>query len=728
MSHVRHLPRLVLLVILLGTLIPAGRTEVAAAGTYDVYACDRSQGGGGVASWALSADPGHTAYVACPTTDDTHGIVARSVWDNAGSAYGQGAYAIFDAPAGNVVESLSATIFLRRPNCDWSVGVVAGDRDLGGVGVFHLTGGFCAADGIGWVRQENLGINAPRVRIEARCAAASCVRGQAVSGGSGTAEARLRDVRVRVRDDIPPTITNGRGTLWGGGWHSGSRTIGFDATDSAGISQAAVFIDGAQVQRNGKACNFTLRAPCPNEGMSATIETAGLKPDGAHTLTLHAVDAAGNPVSVDQRIHVDNTPPGQPIDLQVAGGDGWRAANDFDVSWRNPEESGVAPIAGAVYQLCPVGGDQCMVANKSGSGLDRLDDLKLPKAGEYTLRVWLVDAAGNHDAKTAAAPVRLRLDELAPDLAFEPLNPADPTLISVRADERDSGIAQAQIEVKARSSATWMPLPTTVENGRFTTRLGDEYMKDGVYDLRARAVDRAANERTSDTRTDGAKAEVTMPIRVKTRLRVGVKRVGAKRVRYRAKHRVGYGRSVRLVGRLTTPDGNPVADSEVLVYSQARSSGVVRQLIGTLRTSRKGGFSFRVPKGVSRTVRFRYGGTANVRSATRDVDLLVRARSTVRPSRRRFVNGETLRLRGQLRGGNIPAEGKLVELQVMLRGRYRTFATTRADRRGRWSYDYRFDGTRGRQVYRFRVRVPHEATYPYETGVSRVVKVTVRGL
>jgi hypothetical protein len=108
--------------------------------------------------------------------------------------------------------------------------------------------------------------------------------------------------------------------------------------------------------------------------------------------------------------------------------------------------------------------------------------------------------------------------------------------------------------------------------------------------------------------------------------------------------------------------------------------------------------------------------------------LLVRARSTIRPSRRTFVNGETMRLRGRLRGGSIPPEGKLVELQVLLRGKWRTFATTRATRRGRWRYDYRFDGTRGRQTYRFRARVPREATYPYETGVSRVVKVRVRGL
>lgn len=65
---------------------------------------------------------------------------------------------------------------------------------------------------------------------------------------------------------------------------------------------------------------------------------------------------------------------------------------------------------------------------------------------------------------------------------------------------------------------------------------------------------------------------------------------------------------------------------------------------------------------------------------------------------------------------------------MRLRGQYRTFATTRSGRTGRWSYGYRFDGTRGRQVYRFRARVPREANYPYVTGVSRHLRVVVRGL
>jgi hypothetical protein len=61
-------------------------------------------------------------------------------------------------------------------------------------------------------------------------------------------------------------------------------------------------------------------------------------------------------------------------------------------------------------------------------------------------------------------------------------------------------------------------------------------------------------------------------------------------------------------------------------------------------------------------------------------------------------------------------------------GRWRTFATTRAARNGLWRYDYRFDGTRGLQTYRFRAKVPPEAGYPFVSGRSGVVRVRVRGV
>jgi hypothetical protein len=185
---------------------------------------------------------------------------------------------------------------------------------------------------------------------------------------------------------------------------------------------------------------------------------------------------------------------------------------------------------------------------------------------------------------------------------------------------------------------------------------------------------------------------------------------------------------VRVRGRLVSPEGNPLQDVQVQAYTKVRGTSGPERLIATVKTSRRGGFSFLVRRGPSRKIRIRYGGTSQIQGSTRVLRLDVQASTSLRPSRRHLVNGETVQFRGRIRTGSIPQQGKLMEMQVWMRGNWRTFATTRANRHGKWHYDYRFDGTRGVQTYRFRARLPREDGYPFATGRSRVVRIHVVGL
>jgi hypothetical protein len=136
-----------------------------------------------------------------------------------------------------------------------------------------------------------------------------------------------------------------------------------------------------------------------------------------------------------------------------------------------------------------------------------------------------------------------------------------------------------------------------------------------------------------------------------------------------------------------------------------------------------------VPPGTSRVVRFRYPGTHLQRGATRDVRIDVPASTTIRVRPRAAVNGQYVTFRGRLRGRPLPPSGKLVELQVFTRRRWRTFALPRADAStGRWRFPYRFEAVRGRVTFRFRARVRREAGYPYARGKSHLVRVRVVGL
>ena len=89
--------------------------------------------------------------------------------------------------------------------------------------------------------------------------------------------------------------------------------------------------------------------------------------------------------------------------------------------------------------------------------------------------------------------------------------------------------------------------------------------------------------------------------------------------------------------------------------------------------------------------------------------------------------GQTLRLRGTVRGA-IPSRG--VPLIFQGRGgggRYATFADGRADRKGRFSVRYRFRaGVLARPHVHFRVKLRGDARFPYALGYSKRVRVRVR--
>jgi hypothetical protein len=721
--------RLIVALAALLVLVSSSATpSPALAGGYDVISCNQTVAGGANHSWGAAADGGMTAYTDCPAGQ---GIMARNVYDGAASGFLQGAFMIFDAPEGNSVESVSFEVGMRRPDCNWGVELVGGNRDLAGNILFGLPAGqncdsqFQTDENTFLGGRYGYAVGAPRVRIEARCGAGSCTR-------NGVASIHLRNVDVRVHDDVAPALSGGRGNLWtSNGWLAGDQSVGFDASDGSGIQRVSVAVDGQTIRDQAGSCDYTYAAPCSQLSLDRSIATQGLGADGPHTLTLTATDAAGNPSSVARTFYIDNSPPDPPQNLTVVGGDGWRSTNDFTVNWTSPPPKTGAPVAGAEWNLCPTpmtAAASCTHGSANGAGLTSLTHVKLPAPGAYTLKLWQRDAAGNQDDRLAAPPVTLRYDDASPNLAFLAPDPNDPTLIAVQTSDLGSGVAAGQIEMRRQGGGNWLALPTIVQNGQLAAHIDDEHLGDGVFELQATATDAAGNQRTTTTRTDGSAEIVTLPLRLKMRLKSGVVvRHGSKAHLARSAY-ASYGQLVRVRGALKSPEGNPLQDVEVQAWTQIKDGVTPPRLIATVKTSRTGAFSFLVRKGPSRSIKIRYGGTSQIRSATENLNLNVRAKTSMRPNHRRRVNGESVRFHGRIKTGRIPQHGKLVEVQVWVRGKWRTFATTRAGHRGSWAYDYRFDGTRGNQTYRFRAKVPPETGYPFATGRSGVVGVRVHGV
>jgi hypothetical protein len=164
------------------------------------------------------------------------------------------------------------------------------------------------------------------------------------------------------------------------------------------------------------------------------------------------------------------------------------------------------------------------------------------------------------------------------------------------------------------------------------------------------------------------------------------------------------------------------------VYARQTAAGSVFKLIGRVRTDHVGGFDYRAGAGPSRVLRFNYAGSPRNHASRAEVALRVKAAATIRSNRRSARNGDGVIFKGRLLGKPIPASGKVLDLQAFYRGKWRTFATPRASSlKGSWRYRYRFGATRGRVVYKFRLKIRAESAYPYAMGYSNVIQVVVTG-
>jgi hypothetical protein len=739
----RLLPILVLL------LVPAS----ANAGTYDVYACG-GPAGAVQRAFAPVADAQMEAYSICPPQSGVGTGIATKASSRGGlAAYGAGAYQVFTAPPGTSLEKVSFNVGAIRLVNYWSVGIVAFDGDYNAdgnlpYGCYHGDDGCRVGTPTFSLRVEAPLFGRSRFRFETRCwNMAGCDVSASPFSPANRALFSAANVVVRIQDGTLPSIAPHHGAVWSDGWHHGREEAWASLSDNAGIMSMRIYADGGLLQSadfrdpslpEWAQCDFTLPKPCKDfYPAGLPVDTAALA-DGEHTVRLEAVDAAGNVAAADHRMLVDNHAPAKAAGVTVEGGEDWHAANDFTVRWTNPGAQ-VAPIAAAHYELCDVGnGGSCTRGTVAAAEIDGLSRLAVPAPGEYALCVWLEDAAGNQDPDRRSDPVRLRFDDEPPSVTFAASDPSHPTHVAALLADRGAGVADGGIEIRRDGESGWRDLRASLRGATLAAEVDDLALPDGLYEVRAHARDRAGNERTSDRRADGSTMQLRLPLRVRTG--VVLARRGLRNCRRRARGRpqrcrpasaggraiVLKRRRAKVAGSLLTALGDPIAHARLTVSEQVRTGGPAR-VVTRLETDGRGRFSFVAVQGPSRTIRFDYAGTPLVKPATGELRMLVPAESSIRVDRRRVRNGDAVLFTGRLIGGRVPEGGKLIDLQAYYRGGWRTFATPRSDRRGRWAYRYRFGATRGVVRYRFRARIRREAAYPFELGYSRRVRVTVLG-
>lgn len=748
----------------------------APAGSYSVRQCDHAGGNGHHDfRWQASGAPAIVLYPGSGCGE--FGLAARN--GNVGSeqTYPSGGYGgwFAYAPPGTAFTAFSGMFGTLSGCCINGLAPYAeATEHANGAGrraylfqgelgdqTWYAPSGVRGPVGRAWSASAS-GFVARRVGFHLRCGPGfTCFQ-----RATGDLRLRARSFDFTLRDDVAPSLAAPAGTLLAGGWVRGERTLAFAASDPGGglVDVGARFDDGTALA-SPSACTtvggrYARLQPCPLRRSGAwTVDTARL-PDGARTVVVRARDAGGATAERRATVAVDNTPPSAPVEPTVVGGSGWRRANGFALSWVNPGRQH-APLVRAHYRACPAGasGGGCVTGTRSAPGVDSTGPIALPHAGEWDVRAWLEDAAGNADPESASAPRRLRFDPDPPALRFLARDAADPRRVAVEASDRLSGVASVAIELRRRGAADWRRLPSTRDRTRVTAEIDDGALPPGEYELRAWALDAAGN-RTTVHGIDGH-----LPLRARTRLRAAaiaraasmrrgcrgrrIQRCGrrrpcgrtrrrlcgdgcaprcpaARRLRRRVAARraveVRHGTPVPLRGRLKTASGRPLGGRRVAVELVSADRAV---RLPDARTDERGGIALVLRARRSAVVRLRFAGDATALPSGDEVAIRVPAPVTIRAPRR-AIAGRAVGFRGLVRGGAIPRRGKLVEIQAHFRGRWRTISAVRSRRGGRWRFAYRF-GSAGRAArYRFRAHVPAEAGYPFAAGSSRPVAIVVR--
>lgn len=711
----------------------------ANAGEYTIYACQADEAGYVSSAFQNFATRGMKWRRACdPRGKGLRGLVTANVPRAGQVEKGAQSGFILDAPPGTTFSRFRWSGQARRRDCRYALQLFAQRPDGSPIPMKNVRAnrgcprpGMAQASGAPFPRAYDLG---GATRIVQRVVCMGSPKQQFCSA-RGRNYIRTFSAEATVVDGIAPSVGVVQNSPFTRGeWVRGKQSFDYEASDNVGIKSAAALISGGSRGSDSQSCDYSQRIPCPSGLGVIGLDTAEA-PEGSQPLTVVAEDAAGNrSESPAITVRIDNAAPGA-IPVGVGGGETWRNANDFDVAWANPSEGDRAPITAAHFRLCRAGANDCMDGDRAGAGIATIENLAVPSPGEWELRLWREDAAGNQQSANASQPVKLRFDPEPPQLGFENPTAADPTRISVLVTDRISGLAGGGIEISRAGSGSWQVLPTTQEGDRLLTHVDDASLPPGDYELRATAHDQASNLGGTDRRLDGQPMRLKLPLRVATVMRAGVvekrtvtrkgKKGKVRRIVLEPRAKVSFGRKVHLGGRLVNQAGHALSDAKVSVYS--RPKGGTEQLVGTVATGSNGRFSYTVEARASQRFRFFYPGTATILPIEGTATLLVKGTSTFSVKPKHVLNGKSVTFKGQVKGRPLPEAGKLLELQVRFTSGWQTFRTVRTKADGTWRIPYLFDRTCGEPEFDFRAHLAAEAGWPLETGNSRTLTVRVKG-
>lgn len=464
------------------------------------------------------------------------------------------------------------------------------------------------------------------------------------------------------------------------------------------------------------------------EGIGGDVLAIGALPEG--TSYLHAVAVSGSGMrSATSGLAVLRVDTTDPVTHLLGAPAGWtNRAVELNAT-ASDSDSGMATVGGGPPPFTAIRVDDGAPAIAYAPAVAT----SVIAEGTHRVAYYARDAAGNADDGAAAngAPAHepegawVRIDRTPPGVAFaNSQDPGDPDLIRVEIADPLAGPDTSRGWIAVRrvgSGDAFERLPrATPRKGELRARWDSDTQPIGEYEFMAAGFDAAGNSTIATRRADGSPMVLANPLKATTSLRGAFARRGVSRM-------VGYGRGVRLHGRLITGLSTPLAGAAVHVVERFATGARPALRASSVATGPAGTFSFRSPPGPSRTIELSYAGSSTLaRAAGPTLRVAVRSRIRLRASAGTArVGGKPIVFQGQVvvPPGTIPGSGMPVQLQFRLgNSPWSEFRTVQTNSRGRFRYAYRFTDDDSRGVrFQFRANLPAQENWPYEPGGSRPV-------
>jgi hypothetical protein len=189
---------------------------------------------------------------------------------------------------------------------------------------------------------------------------------------------------------------------------------------------------------------------------------------------------------------------------------------------------------------------------------------------------------------------------------------------------------------------------------------------------------------------------------------------------------IPYGKAVTVRGLLHC-GSVPIRDARVVITT---SGGPSKAAINSaVLTGVDGSFSYKVPKGPDRTLRFSYTAYSNESkpSATATANIMVRPTIKLQITPHRTSNEHTIHWKGTLTAGPFPKAGVTLVVEVQEGKHWKVFDQVETNTKGQFHYNYHFHATEEPTTYTFRVALPNNGAqgYPYTPGSSNTIKIHV---